>query len=121
MRKMIWLATACICCGVTAAEVSAKLQSPASAMSSRAQYAPPPMHLFGIQFAPSQVAAGQQPTFANGERGLTMQAAIAVAMGHTVGAHNNVLLPNVQVSATFGMFSDDQYAHVSASGQLELK
>jgi hypothetical protein len=56
-----------------------------------------------------------------GQQGVSRDQAIRVAMDHTLAgvdrAHN--LLPNVQVSAQYGLFTDDHYGQRLASGQIQ--
>jgi hypothetical protein len=67
------------------------------------------------------VDEGGLPTLPNGQQGVSRDQAIRAAMDHTLAgvdvAHN--LLPNVQVSAQYGLFTNDHYGQRLASGQIQ--
>jgi len=62
---------------------------------------------FGIHFVTQAVDEGGRPMLPNGQQGVPKDQAIRAAMDHTPygvdQAHN--LLPNVQVSAQYGLFT----------------
>src|SRR5205807_2640164 len=67
---------------------------------------------FGIHFVAQAVADGAPPTLPNGQQGVPMDQAIRAAMdaapaGVDYQAHS--LLPNVQVSAQYTLYSNDRY------------
>jgi hypothetical protein len=76
---------------------------------------------YGIHFNIQAVANGALPTLPNGQQGVPREQAIRAAMDHTLAgvdvAHN--LLPNVQVSAQYGLFTNDHYRQRLASGQMQ--
>ena len=77
---------------------------------------------FGIHFVTQAVDEGGRPMLPNGQQGVPKDQAIRAAMDHTPygvdQAHN--LLPNVQVSAQYGLFTADRYERVPPSGQIQL-
>ena len=79
-------------------------------------------HAYGIHFNIQAVANGAPPTLPNGQQGVSRDQAIRAAMDTGLGgvdqAHN--LLPNVQVSAQYGLFTADRYERVLPSGQIQL-
>ena len=78
-------------------------------------------HAYGIHFNIQAVANGAPPTLPNGQQGVSRDQAIRAAMDTGLGgvdqAHN--LLPNVQVSAQYGLFTADRYERVLPSGQIQ--
>jgi hypothetical protein len=75
----------------------------------------------GIHLIAQPVDEGGLPTLPNGQQGVPRDQAIRAAMDHAPGvdrAHN--LLPNVQVSAQYGLFTNDHYEQRLPSGQLQL-
>ena len=77
---------------------------------------------YGIHFSVQAVAEGAPPTLPNGQQGVSRDQAIRAAMDTGLGgvdqAHN--LLPNVQVSAQYGLFTADRYERVLPSGEIQL-
>src|SRR5438067_3880991 len=67
--------------------------------------------VYGIHAIAQAVDDGGLPTLPNGQQGVPMDQAIRAAMDHSPAgvdrAHN--LLPNVQVSAQYGLFTADHY------------
>ena len=63
--------------------------------------------VYGIHFTVQAVDEGGWPTLPNGQQGVSREEAIHAAMDHTPAgvdrAHN--LLPDVQVSAHYGLFT----------------
>lgn len=74
---------------------------------------------FGIRFSQRSVIRGR-PALPDGERGLSLEEAIRVAMlnaPHGVTPSGR-LLPGVEVAASFGLFSDDRYGQREPSGGI---
>ena len=76
---------------------------------------------YGIHLIAQAVDEGGLPTLPNGQQGVSREQAIRAAMDTGLGgvdqAHN--LLPNVQVSAKYGLFTADHYGQRLASGQIQ--
>ena len=76
---------------------------------------------YGIHLIAQAVDEGGLPTLPNGQQGVSREQAIRAAMDTGLGgvdqAHN--LLPNVQVSAQYGLFTADRYERVLPSGQIQ--
>jgi hypothetical protein len=76
----------------------------------------------GIDFSGQPVDEGGLPALPNGQQGVSRDQAIRAAMDTGLAGvdqeHN--LLPNVQVSAHYGLFTNDHYEHRLPSGQLQL-
>jgi hypothetical protein len=76
---------------------------------------------YGIHFSVQAVDQGGLPMLPNGQQGVSREQAIRAAMDTGLGgvdeAHN--LLPNVQVSAQYGLFTADRYERVLPSGQIQ--
>ena len=78
--------------------------------------------MYDIHLIAQAVDDGTLPILPNGQRGVPMDQAIRAAMdaapaGVDHRAHR--LLPNVQVSAQYSLYSDDHYGHRLASGQIQ--
>jgi hypothetical protein len=78
---------------------------------------------FGIRFTPQVVGNDAAPTLPNEQRGVTMAQAISTAMDAApsgVDYHAHTLLPGVQATAQYGLFSDDRYGQMLPSGRRQL-
>lgn len=75
-------------------------------------------HAFGIRFAWA-TSEQARPILPSGAMALSMDQAIAVAARNSVAARAGTILPNVQVVARYGTFSDDQYGSRSPGGSLQ--
>jgi hypothetical protein len=78
--------------------------------------------VYGIHFVAQTVADGAPPTLPNGQQGVPMDQAIRAAMdaapaGVDHQAHR--LLPNVQVSAQYTLYSDDHYGQKRGPGKVQ--
>ena len=76
----------------------------------------------GIHLAVQAVDEGGRPTLPNGQQGVSREQAIRAAMDTGLAGVDaaHTLLPNVQVSAQYGLFTSDHYEQRLPSGQLQL-
>lgn len=76
---------------------------------------------FGIHFNPVVGASDSGPTLPNGSMGISktraIQAAVPVSAGG-VDYVNKTILPNVDVTAQYGLFSNDRYGHQLSPGHF---
>jgi hypothetical protein len=62
---------------------------------------------FGIMLEEIAVAAGESPLLPDGTSGITMEEAVSSALGRSCATDvDGQLLPDVQVTAAFGLFTD---------------
>lgn len=76
---------------------------------------------FGVRFSPKTTPAGRSPLLPGGRAGISMDEALTVARSQTPAGvdEEHRVLPGVQVTAQFGLFSDDRYGERGTSGRVQ--
>lgn len=78
---------------------------------------------FGIRFTTQLVASGARPVLPGGQPGVSMDDAMRTAMTDSpavgVATVSGELVPDSQISAQYGTFSDEKYGRIDASGRVQ--
>ena len=80
---------------------------------------------YGIHFLLEAVPEGEGPVLPSGQRGVTMQQAVDVAMHDSPASgfatSNEQHRPGVAVVARYGLFTNDRYGKWLPGGDIQLK
>lgn len=114
--KLLWAAPGLLIGGLLAAVVGLGHPVMGSAAASGMQQTVGAAEAVGVRFNPQSVTEGGQPVLPSGSLAISRQQAIQTAMKESDAVNGQSLLPNVQMVARYGTFSNDQYASTETNG-----
>jgi hypothetical protein len=74
-------------------------------------------HGYGIHFTVEEVDEGGLPTLPTGQQGVPREQAIRAAMDTGLAGVDRAHMSNVEVSAQYGLFTDDRYGQIVGPGR----
>lgn len=110
---------ALVCAAAGAATINGRLLGRADAAQADSSYPAANMAAFGITFNPLPSTTGAAVTLPGGGSGITDQQAIGVAMDHTGAVVNGQVPSGVQMTTTYGIFSDSHVGKLASDGQVQ--
>jgi len=124
-RKWLLVGTVMLGLRIVTLRVSEGSAAKASVPPPHAQDAKVLADAYGIHFLPEAVPEGEGPVLPSGQRGVTMQQAVDVAMHDSPASgfatSNEHLRPGVAVVARYGRFTNARYGKWFPGGDIQPK